>query len=298
MTNFSSSHEARSSKFGDERLAFPPNHIEIDNRLSWFLGRLEKEYGDDAVYVHLIRDPLKVAESYNRRWNYYGSIAMAYTLGILKSNKFGISSCIDYVRTVTENIEAFLVSKSRVFVIDIQNPKDQFKLFWQEIGAEGELNQALAEFDHTYDTSIPNEGVGSAVEFDTESDRIIYEMQGTLRLVEAEKRIIEIEKCELKEKQARRDISLEKVKKQLSISRKRVDFIEGSLSYLVGFAVVDNFKSPVGWIKLPFAVIRAGLRYAKMRSTNVVWKAVQCIPHQGYEGALKFLNDNGNEREK
>ena len=44
IDNFSSAHESRCGRLGNERLAYPENHIEVDNRLSWddFNGR----YGD------------------------------------------------------------------------------------------------------------------------------------------------------------------------------------------------------------------------------------------------------------
>lgn len=53
ITNYSEAHESRCAMLGRERLNYPPNHIEADKRLVWLLGRLDKEYGDDALYVHL-----------------------------------------------------------------------------------------------------------------------------------------------------------------------------------------------------------------------------------------------------
>ncbi|MEJ1383421.1 MAG: hypothetical protein RPV21_03475, partial [Candidatus Sedimenticola sp. (ex Thyasira tokunagai)] len=45
ITNYSAAHESRIQLIGDRRLAYPQNHIEADNRLSWLLGRLEHTYG-------------------------------------------------------------------------------------------------------------------------------------------------------------------------------------------------------------------------------------------------------------
>ncbi|WNC29392.1 hypothetical protein [Thermosynechococcus sp. PKX82] len=42
--------------------------LEVDNRLSWFLGRLDQTYGDRAYDVHLRRDDLSVARSYRQRY--------------------------------------------------------------------------------------------------------------------------------------------------------------------------------------------------------------------------------------
>ncbi len=41
VTNCTSGHETRVNHVGPERLSYPSNHIEADNRLSWFLGRLD-----------------------------------------------------------------------------------------------------------------------------------------------------------------------------------------------------------------------------------------------------------------
>ena len=56
ITNYSSAHESLSTRTGKQRLNYPENHIEADNRLSWLLGRLDNTYGDDAFYVHLNRN--------------------------------------------------------------------------------------------------------------------------------------------------------------------------------------------------------------------------------------------------
>lgn len=42
-------------------MAYPPRHIEVDNRLAWFLGYLQEHHGHEAYYVHLTRDRDAVA---------------------------------------------------------------------------------------------------------------------------------------------------------------------------------------------------------------------------------------------
>ena len=37
-TNFTAKHESRTYKLGAQRLAYPDNHIEVDNRLAWWRG--------------------------------------------------------------------------------------------------------------------------------------------------------------------------------------------------------------------------------------------------------------------
>lgn len=153
MTNFTAGHETRWGKIGEDRLAYPPNHIEVDNRLSWYLGRLDKKYGDNAVYVHLTRDPDQVAASYNRRWTLYAGIIPSYARGIALSQLYDISVCYDYIDTVEENIELFLRDKSRVYRIDIAEPHEVFKQFWNGIGAQGDLEKALEAFEHKFNAS-------------------------------------------------------------------------------------------------------------------------------------------------
>lgn len=142
--NYSSGHETRCSKLGDERLAYDAYHIEVDNRLSWFLGRLDQTFGNDAFYVHLVRDEEKVAESYNRRWHHRYSITSSYALGILKCISPDRHIAGDMVRTMRENILHFLKDKTNTITIDIDHPDSGFLEFAQRIGASGDM-QAAAE---------------------------------------------------------------------------------------------------------------------------------------------------------
>lgn len=146
MNNYTAAHESRCSDLGSERLNFPDNHIEVDNRLSWFLGRLDKKYGNDAFYVHLLRNRDKVAQSYNKRWFKVFSIMNAYALGVLKSQDKNLDQCYDYVDTVTENIEFFLRNKTRKMTMHLEQIEEDFPQFWNSIGAEGNLTEALASF--------------------------------------------------------------------------------------------------------------------------------------------------------
>ena len=83
ITNYTASHESRSKLIGENRFRYPDDHIEADNRLSWFLGTLDKKYGKEAFYVHLKRDKTKVIDSFSQRWTNQGSILKAFSEGIL-----------------------------------------------------------------------------------------------------------------------------------------------------------------------------------------------------------------------
>ena len=155
IRNYTSAHESRSDKIGESRLQYPDNHIEADNRLSWFLGRLDQKYGDSAFYVHLTRDRMQTAKSYAKRTT-SGLIINAYANGILLERKQDfdmLNVCLDYCDTVNTNIEAFLKDKTNKMNFSLENAKEDFGIFWQRIGAEGNLTAALDEWERAYNTS-------------------------------------------------------------------------------------------------------------------------------------------------
>ncbi|MES9897642.1 MAG: hypothetical protein ABW148_01305 [Sedimenticola sp.] len=154
ITNYSAAHESRIQLIGDRRLAYPQNHIEADNRLSWLLGRLEQTYGDGAFYVHLRRDADATSESFARREEM--GIMKAYREGILLGGQNGHSAldfAADYIETVESNIELFLRNKRHRMTFSLENAKENFSHFWEWIGAEGDREQALMEWDTHHNAS-------------------------------------------------------------------------------------------------------------------------------------------------
>lgn len=51
---------------------------------------------------------------------------------------------------IETNINYFLKDKSSAMNFSLENAKDDFKIFWNKINAEGDLESALAEWDTTY----------------------------------------------------------------------------------------------------------------------------------------------------
>lgn len=155
IANYSAGHESRIHLLGRERLAYPDNHIEADNRLSWLLGRLETAYGDSARYVHLTRDPAHVAASFARRADF--GIMKAYREGILlqdEDNAVSLAAIAqDYVETVEANIGHFMRNKTHTMQFHLERAKDDFRAFWDWIGARGDLDKALAEWDIRHNAS-------------------------------------------------------------------------------------------------------------------------------------------------
>lgn len=154
ITNYTALHESRCGMVGNERLNYPINHIEADNRLSWFLGRLDRAYGDDAFYVHLSRERNTTAESFTRREEF--GIMNAYRNGILlglEGEPAARDIALDYLATVEANIACFLKDKSQQMAFQLEQAKGDFTTFWQRIGAEGDLDAALAEWDIRHNAS-------------------------------------------------------------------------------------------------------------------------------------------------
>lgn len=147
ITNYTVQHESRSHLLGQARLDYPDNHIEVDNRLSWFLGRLDARYGNDAIYIHLRRDDTATATSFLKR--YSEGIIDAYRRAVLmalSADSLPESVCFDYCHTVNRNIELFLKDKSRAITVDLENFNCDFPRFWRLISAQGDLEGALREF--------------------------------------------------------------------------------------------------------------------------------------------------------
>ncbi|MGB3694077.1 MAG: hypothetical protein WBG70_11615 [Spirulinaceae cyanobacterium] len=180
ISNFSSAHESRSKLLGEDRLNYPNNHIEADNRLSWVLGRLDKVYGNDAVYIHLKRDDNATARSFVKRFS--KGIIKSYKDGVLMgsldqdapSNDAPMSVALDYCDTVNSNIELFLKDKTQKMNFSLENSQEDFPKFWQLIGAEGNLEAALAEFSTCYNASNNNKAKPTLLR------RISRKVKGTL----------------------------------------------------------------------------------------------------------------------
>ncbi len=148
MTNFSAGHETRVKSLFADRLAYPLNHIEVDNRLSWFLGRLNEKFGKHAYYVHLLRDREATARSFAKRLGLKGGIIGAYEAAIVGFPKADpLDVCRDYVDTVTENIRTFLADKPHVMTIRLEDMRSDFHRFWDWIEAIGDLDAALADWN-------------------------------------------------------------------------------------------------------------------------------------------------------
>ncbi len=155
IDNYSSSHESLTEFLGAKRFDYPLNHIEVDNRLSWLLGRLDQAYGNKAFYVHLTRDLEKTCESLVKRINQ--GIMRAYkTPGILlnmdkSTEPYKIAE--DFCLTVNANIKHFLKDKKKKMNFSLENASSDFVKFCNYIDAELNMDVALREFKIKYNAS-------------------------------------------------------------------------------------------------------------------------------------------------
>lgn len=178
MTNYTAGHEQNRGEVPPLHLSYPDRHIEVDTRLSWFLGPLHDLY-PEARYVHLRRDPEAVATSYLERWpsdptaisfarhpvqklkravvphwrpgsNPGSGILPAFAYPLMARNRpwpasDRLSVCRLYVRTVNSNIEHFLADKPSQ-TIDLETAGEAMAQFWDWIGGKGDLASAVTEF--------------------------------------------------------------------------------------------------------------------------------------------------------
>lgn len=149
LPGWTAAHESRTHLTGPDRFAIPPGHVEVDNRLAWLLGRLDRHWGDGAAYVHLTRDPEAVAESFAARAD--RGIMRAYRTQILMGaphrapGRPTIEVCRDYVATVTGNIAFFLRDKSHVLPMRLEALEADFERLADWIGVTGDRAAARAE---------------------------------------------------------------------------------------------------------------------------------------------------------
>jgi len=160
LTNFTAGHETRARQVGDERFRYDADHVEADNRLSWFLGPLAQRFDrKTTLYVHLTRDRSEVIDSYLRRFDndFRASIVRAFGHGILTRVRDWSPTekrevCAMYVDSVTSNLEHFLRGQCSISM-QLEELPTQFENFVDLIGGQGDLNAMLSELGVRHNAS-------------------------------------------------------------------------------------------------------------------------------------------------
>lgn len=308
IINFTCGHESTSGLHADKKFNFPDYHIEVDNRLAWMLGYLDSEYGDSAIYVHLRRNPMSIARSYNQRWHTDLSIIKAYTHGILKRDSEGLDDCIDYVGTVEANIKHFLKDKSKVIEISTESLEQDFKKFWEYIGAKGDLESAIKTLQIHHNASKNNNRVvlgGNHSFISRKQLCILKDIQKKLDKIACEnnsykREIREIIEREISKKPKIEFNNLSKVgqdrekelKKIISQEQKKLKEIKQSLAYCVGKSFERGVGS--GWVKyfrlilFPIYVLAGVYHYTKIKKRNFNEEKLKPLQGKTSIGKNKF----------
>lgn len=157
FTNFTAGHETLSLQHGkrtDARyweMDYPAYHIEADSRLAWMLGALDHKYRDhETYYIHLVRPKDEVVRSrmlrLKRGWgNLSRLFAKLFYVDPEKIDEEVLGGLYDIT---VQNIEAFIAHKPNSMTVRLgPNVKRDFRRFCRAVGAEGDIEAAVAEWD-------------------------------------------------------------------------------------------------------------------------------------------------------
>jgi len=158
IENYTASHESLARRLDETRFDYPDNHIEADNRLSWFLGELGSRFNKDTLFVHLLRNKADTVLSLNKRWHNY-SINKAFVTGICMTSDDKLSeddklkACAFFYDTINNNIRCFLAAQPNKLTVNLEKIKEDFACFWALIGAKGDFDAAIAELEIHHNAS-------------------------------------------------------------------------------------------------------------------------------------------------
>ena len=88
-----------------------------------------------------------------------GSIIHAYCSGIKMIDPERLNDaermemCLDYVDSVNANIAQFIQGRPQHLTVELERIEQDFQEFWERIGAEGDLSDALAQLRTAHNAS-------------------------------------------------------------------------------------------------------------------------------------------------
>lgn len=153
IKNYSSAHEPPISR---TYIDYPDNHIVVDNKLIWLAPTLLKKY-PCTYWVHLRRSREHVFKSYSTNKGYHTIISFMQLVPFFRKQaaldnwEFSVNY---YLTVVQDQIENFLkgIPSKRKSTVDIEFAST-FKNFWEDINAEGNLEEALVTFSQKHNSS-------------------------------------------------------------------------------------------------------------------------------------------------
>lgn len=146
MTNYTAGHESAACYYDYQ---YPDWHIEASGGLSFFVGTLLKRH-PASKWVLLKRN----------RWDTIDSLVKQSAESMRRFGQFWLYmsdpdpflAADVFYETVHDLIHA-AVPKGQLRVMEMERAKDDWRDFWKWIGAEGDFDASLAEWDRKYNSS-------------------------------------------------------------------------------------------------------------------------------------------------
>lgn len=153
ITNFTAAHESHRGRIAD--LAFRNDHIEVDAHLVHALPRLLLLYPPSpiyqplgpgsAVYIHLVRERAATIKSLAKRGSTDAYARWAWQSG--PSRAAAAAAMYDNAN----GLIAALVPDA--YLMPLEDIKGLWRSFWNYIGADGDFDKSLAEWNVRYNAS-------------------------------------------------------------------------------------------------------------------------------------------------
>ena len=145
IRNFTSGHETHAGRVGD--LGYPDGHIEVDPHLVHVLPLLLEKH-PEARWVHLIREREATISSLAKRPSLDRYASFCFQAHQWPGRR--LVAAVFYANTVAL-LRRLLPEGS--LVIQLEGAAEQWRTFWDWIGAEGDFEASAAEWGRRYNAS-------------------------------------------------------------------------------------------------------------------------------------------------
>jgi len=155
ITNYTAGHETKPGVIGRYK-GYPDNHIESDGHLIWTVPRLVAKY-PDAKFAVLRRDRKDLIDSLARRYYMQGILRLFHADKRHKEKQAREEAAAWLVDCMYAYAERFLAAQFkcdfRIFNLEKMKTGDWVR-FWDWIGAEGDFDKSLKEWDIKHNTKV------------------------------------------------------------------------------------------------------------------------------------------------
>ena len=147
ITNYTSAHETEAGRIPSYQ--YPDRHIEVSHLLVVGIPFIRQHF-PDSVWVHLTRSREACIQSI--RGQLWGEVAAWSREWYLTDHPALVYEAAQaYYDRVIELCQVLLPD---AITIPIERAREWFPYFWHKIGAEGDMDAALNEFDRAYNPSV------------------------------------------------------------------------------------------------------------------------------------------------